>query len=222
MEINPALKKIGFFDAEHYLIERHFPKPPARVLDIGFGYGRELLPLDEMGYDIDAIEVIPETIEYIKQYPLRARIHQMSATDLHFPDGSFEAVIFPYNGLDYIVPEASRDQAIREIYRVLKPGGIFILSSHNWIPFLLHPNIGRIRALLSRLIHWSMPKHYLRWKNEEGMLTLYVASPKTQIAHFNEMGFDLLEIHGKGSSDLAWVSRHVAWPYFALSKRKNA
>jgi len=36
-----------------------------------------------------------------------------------------------FNGLDYVMPDASRQVALSEIRRVLKVGGVFIFSSHN-------------------------------------------------------------------------------------------
>src|SRR3989344_5083903 len=55
----------------------------------------------------------------------------MSATNLDFPDSYFDCLFFSFNGIDYIYPESRRFEALKEAYRVLKPGGIFILSSHN-------------------------------------------------------------------------------------------
>jgi len=213
-----SLAHIGLFPSEQELITKFFPLPPAKILDIGFGYGRELVPLDEMGYDIDAIEIIPEAIAHVKAtYPLRARLQEMSAEHLMFSEAKFDAVLFPFNGIDYLFPESSRDRAIAEMYRVLKPGGIALLTSHNWLPFLVRPNMRRLEALSSKL-RSRLPHHYFRWQNEEGMLTMYAALPMGQRRHFMSFGFEVLQVYAKGRTQSSWITFNAAWPYYVLRK----
>lgn len=47
-----------------------------------------------------------------------------------FDDERFDLVLFSYNGIDCI-PERSREQCLRSIRRVLRPGGRFVFSAHN-------------------------------------------------------------------------------------------
>jgi SAM-dependent methyltransferase len=47
-----------------------------------------------------------------------------------FPDGTFDFVLFSYNGLDYLSPQ-DRLMALAEIKRVGKKGAYFLFSSHN-------------------------------------------------------------------------------------------
>jgi SAM-dependent methyltransferase len=54
------------------------------------------------------------------------------ASDLtSFQDGAFDAVVFAFNGIDYVLPDQSRLQSLAHIYRVLKDDGCFVFSSHN-------------------------------------------------------------------------------------------
>jgi SAM-dependent methyltransferase len=48
-----------------------------------------------------------------------------------FADASFDVAMFAYNGLDYLHPVERRARCLREIARVLRPGGILVFSSHN-------------------------------------------------------------------------------------------
>jgi SAM-dependent methyltransferase len=60
------------------------------------------------------------------------RFNVADASDLsQFPDGSFDAVVFSFNGPDHLAPDEKRENCLRECHRVLKAGGVYIFSSHN-------------------------------------------------------------------------------------------
>lgn len=55
----------------------------------------------------------------------------VDARDLSaFPDGSFDFVLFSFNGIDAVGHE-DRLRVLREVHRVLDAGGLFAFSSHN-------------------------------------------------------------------------------------------
>ena len=59
------------------------------------------------------------------------KIFQGDVRDLSvFAEGSFDFVLFSFNGLDTLV-HADRIKSLQEIKRVLKPGGCFAFSSHH-------------------------------------------------------------------------------------------
>ncbi len=103
----------------------------ARILDIGVGGGRTTEFLLEISDRYTGIDYVSELAEgTAAKYP-QAKILCLDATDMKaFSDGSFDFVVFSYNGLDSLSHEA-RVKAIREVYRVLADGGTFIFSSHN-------------------------------------------------------------------------------------------
>jgi SAM-dependent methyltransferase len=54
------------------------------------------------------------------------------AADLSaFRDESFDAVVFAFNGIDFVLPDGDRRACLGHVYRILKPGGVMIFSSHN-------------------------------------------------------------------------------------------
>lgn len=104
-----------------------------KVLDIGIGGGRTTGYLIDYGHEVTGIDLSDKMVELAqKKYP-GSDVRVMNATQLDFPDNNFDIVLFSFNGIDCIYPEEKRFQALMEAHRVLKSGGLFILSSHNSI-----------------------------------------------------------------------------------------
>lgn len=94
-----------------------------RVLDIGCGTGWSTEQFVRMGAQVSAIDLTEKAIELTKRrfaiYHLEADIRVGDAEQLPYPNGTFEYV-FVWGVLMH-TPDTER--TIREIYRVLKPGG---------------------------------------------------------------------------------------------------
>jgi len=102
-----------------------------KVLEIGCGWGKGVeLILDLFGAaSVDAFEVDPNQLLLAKKRLLpghkdNVRLFEASATDIPSPDSAYDAV-FDFNVLHHI---PDNDKAIKEIARVLKPGGRFFFQ----------------------------------------------------------------------------------------------
>lgn len=121
----------GLFPAEEWLFSSYVPHD-ARVLDLGVGTGRTTPWLAAIASSYLGIDIAPLMVERARQVNPTERFIVGDATDLSMlDDASFDVVVFSYNGLDYVVPGDDRDRCLREIARVLAPGGTFIFSSHD-------------------------------------------------------------------------------------------
>lgn len=107
---------------------RNFPKGSAsryRLLDLGCGAGRHAIFWAAEGYQVVACDFskagIDETMIRAREKELRLTAHQCEADQLPFGDGEFDGVLC-YGVLYYLSYERYR-AAVREIRRVLKPGG---------------------------------------------------------------------------------------------------
>jgi SAM-dependent methyltransferase len=103
----------------------------APILDIGVGIGRTVPLLADVSGDYVGIDYTEKLVALCRAaYPGRRILH-MDARDLSaFADGTFGLVVFSYNGID-AVPYEDRLKILREVNRVLRPGGLFVVSAHN-------------------------------------------------------------------------------------------
>ena len=129
-----AAEDVGLWESERILIEKYIRKD-ARVLELGCGAGRVANAMAGMGYGgVVATDFSPEMVEAAEKIALSKGLSLefkvCDATRICFESSAFEAVVFAFNGLMQIPRRARRLKALREIYRVLKPGGVFIFTTH--------------------------------------------------------------------------------------------
>jgi len=115
------LRRIGFADSA---------KTPRSILSVGCGSGEEIRFLGRFGkvYGIDPGE---DAIRFCRAAGIGEEVTQASAEQIPFPDESFDAV-FVLDVLEHVRDEAA---ALTQIYRVLKPGGIVVISvpAYAWL-----------------------------------------------------------------------------------------
>jgi 2-polyprenyl-3-methyl-5-hydroxy-6-metoxy-1,4-benzoquinol methylase len=102
------------------------------ILDCGAGTGAYSFYLTSKGHKVTALDITPRHIQYIKKEASKKGIEINSvigdATDLRaFPDESFD-VVLNMGPLYHLPDNTSRIKSMNESYRVLKNGGILVLS----------------------------------------------------------------------------------------------
>ncbi len=99
--------------------------PGAPVLELGAGTGQLSVALVAAGFDLSAVEPLPETRRMLAGVIGEQRVHAGVAEEIPLPDGSVDAVLAAdsFHWFD-------QDRALPEIRRVLRPrGGVAILRS---------------------------------------------------------------------------------------------
>ncbi|GAB4495815.1 MAG: methyltransferase domain-containing protein [Anaerolineales bacterium] len=109
------------------------PAAPAAILDCGCGPGRYALHLAQQGYTLSLFDLSELNLTYA-QMKLRAAgctwadSTPGSATDLsHYADAVFDAVLC-MGPLYHLLHAQDQRQALRECWRVLKPGGVLLTA----------------------------------------------------------------------------------------------
>jgi ubiquinone/menaquinone biosynthesis C-methylase UbiE len=137
--------------------------PQARVLELGCGAGVLAVDLAQRGLVVDAVDVNTAMIELARREVETAHVGdrvRLGVADAHrlpFPDGAFDLVV----ALGVIPFLHSPAQGLREVRRVLRPGGHALFSNDNRrrLDHLLDPRLSpplqplqrAVRAVLVRL-----------------------------------------------------------------------
>jgi SAM-dependent methyltransferase len=101
------------------------------VLDLGVGAGRTVPLLLDISNDYIGLDYTPDLVTVCRQKHPGVRVHPGDARDLsRFDNDSFQLVVFSFNGID-AVNHDDRITILREVRRVLRPGGDFLFSAHN-------------------------------------------------------------------------------------------
>ncbi|MDQ1378979.1 MAG: hypothetical protein QOE15_3152 [Acidimicrobiaceae bacterium] len=116
-------KRLGAF-ARHRALEGD------RLLDVGCGNGAYTTILGRGFREVHAIDIEPERIKDFQDRRLQSSnltIRVASVEDLDYPDDYFDMV----TAIEVIEHVVDLPQAMREIQRVLRPGGAFMVSCPN-------------------------------------------------------------------------------------------
>jgi ubiquinone/menaquinone biosynthesis C-methylase UbiE len=110
-----------------------------RLLEVGCGVGIDLVRFARGGADVVGIDLAATSIDLAEknfaQRGLPGEFHVMNGEAMTFADASFD-VVYAHGVLQYTADPA---QMMREIHRVLKPGGEVISMVYNtrsWLKFM--------------------------------------------------------------------------------------
>lgn len=104
--------------------------PGMRVLDAGCGGGRNLVYLLREGFDVHAVDDDPHAVRYVREMAAAlapsvdpAQIRCEAVERMAWPDGWFDVVV-SNAVLHFARDDAQFEAMVREMWRVLRPGGL--------------------------------------------------------------------------------------------------
>lgn len=162
----PEFIKSKFLPQEFYInllrIVKKFIKNKGKVLDVGCGTATLLNLLVNMGYEAYGIDISEKNITELERKFPKIEFKKGSITDIHFDDEYFD-YIFATEVLEHIL-EQDLTNGLKEIRRVLKPNGKFIIT----VPYreelqeIICPDCGAV----------FVPSQHLRSFDENSMKAL--------------------------------------------------
>ena len=197
---NPWREKLFFYGIDkrarliHTLTGK---KRRLRLLDIGCSSGVFLARLQKVfGWDVYGVEPNREAAQFAREKYGLEQVTTGTLDEVHYPDAYFDAVTL-WNVLEHLY---SPDATLKEIRRILKPGGLLVCAV---------PNLAGLDAKLFGK-YWQgyeLPRH------------LYHFTPRTLSKLFRKNGFRIVKQTGLSGehnflllSLRLWMQAHLPDP----------
>jgi SAM-dependent methyltransferase len=166
--------------------------PDAEILEIGTGTGGMLHALLQRGFRVRGVEINPSLIAESRTWFGDLPVQPVSGVTLPFPDASFDLVL----SFDVFEHIADSDAHLREVSRVLRPGGRYLVQTPSkW------PNT------VFETIRW---KSFTRWRADHCALHTPAQLRRRLEAHgFSVQFFDVPVVNEFFREK---VRRHLGWP----------
>ncbi len=194
--------ELGLWETEESLILEYVPDK-AHFVDIGCGLGRTSIPLAEMGFEVTGIDLSSGMLRAAKflaeENNVNIRFEKMDVMKMAFETESFGVALFSYNGFELVPGFQGKNIALDEIYRVLKPGGIFIFTTHSLFAINRFAGLrisGFLKLLGRRLLGLPFKEYELgeRFSNavDEEVKYIQILPPSTVKSMLKKAGFKIL------------------------------
>ena len=161
--------------------------PKGRLLDVGCGAGSFLVEAQRAGYEVAGQEVSPYFLDRLRSQ-FSIPIYSGDIENMAVSEASFDCV----TAFDVIEHHPNPKQLLNEIHRLLHPGGIAMISTHD---------IGNAFARLYRM-HW-------RHIHPIGHLTYFTRQTLTKM--MESCGFRVIHGGGLRTIDADWQRTALNW-----------
>ena len=149
-------REFGNFEANlQFLQKTKTLKKGSKILEIGCGKGKLLAYLNDQGFDVVGTEINIDRIREINRINRNITVHLVNDDLLPFQEEKFDLVF----SLDVFEHIPASDKHLKEVHRVLKHDGYYLLSTPN-----------KWTNTIFETIRW---KSLTRWKHDHCSLHSY-------------------------------------------------
>lgn len=169
-----------------------------RILDVGAGAGLFLSQAKQRGWEVHGVELSEFGPQYARQH-FGIEIQRGTLEQVRLPDQHFDVVMLQ----DTIEHVPAPLTLMREIHRIVRPGGAVVLST---------PNLASLgRKIAGR--HWALisPSEHL-----------CLCTPRTLHTLLANSGFDTHELHTTASVSAGLLHEGQGWAYRIRRKMLRA
>jgi SAM-dependent methyltransferase len=149
-------------EAHRYTKEWHIPLAAdfanaggLRVLEVGCGLGTDGARFAAAGADYTGVDLTEAAVALARRrfelFDLPGNFQTADAENLDFPDASFDLVYS--HGVLHHTPDTAK--AVREIHRVLRPGGRAVVMLYHRGSYNYRVNISLLRRAGAHLLQWE-------------------------------------------------------------------
>lgn len=105
----------------------------SRLLDVGCGMGRHAIALAEQGYKVTGIDLSTHLLQEARRKDVEGQVAFVHGDmrRLPFADGEFDATLNLFTSFGYFDEEEDNVQVLRELRRVLRADGQFLIDYLN-------------------------------------------------------------------------------------------
>jgi ubiquinone/menaquinone biosynthesis C-methylase UbiE len=183
-------------------LNKYLP-PNGNVLEAGCGIGAWVKIIQSQGHEVIGIDWYADIVQAAHEADSLMKIEQGDISHLRFAEGTFDAYI-SLGVIEHF--EAGPENALREAYRVLKPGGVVVITV---------PALNMVRRWLAHPFR-SLSVAFLKLTGRKVFFAEYRYTMTELIAYVEGAGFQTV---AKGTDDVRKTERkyhmgiYCDWPF---------